>query len=71
MACAIRGINCKSSSGLSATQSCFARLWRRLREALAHGSQRRALAALDWRLLDDIGLTHAEAAHEIRKPFWN
>jgi uncharacterized protein YjiS (DUF1127 family) len=32
--------------------------------------QRRALAELDDRLLRDIGLTRADAWHEIRKPFW-
>lgn len=70
MACAIGSIGCKSSNDLSATQSRFVRLWQRSREALAHSRQRRALAALDRRLLDDIGLPHAEAAQEIRKPFW-
>lgn len=32
--------------------------------------QRRALARLDDRLLDDIGVTRELAQYEIRKPFW-
>lgn len=32
--------------------------------------QRRALGQLDARLLADIGVDHATAAHEADKPFW-
>jgi uncharacterized protein YjiS (DUF1127 family) len=32
--------------------------------------QRRALAELDDRLLDDIGLTRSKAQREAAKPFW-
>jgi uncharacterized protein YjiS (DUF1127 family) len=32
--------------------------------------QRRDLAKLDDRLLDDIGITRSAAAGEIAKPFW-
>lgn len=32
---------------------------------------RRALRGLDARLLDDVGLTPAQAQAEIRKPFWH
>lgn len=32
--------------------------------------QRRALAALDDRSLQDIGLSRSTAAREIEKPFW-
>ena len=32
--------------------------------------ERRALAALDDRLLRDIGVTRYEAAREAEKPFW-
>lgn len=40
------------------------RLWRDRRR------QRRALAALDDRLLRDIGRARGEAMAEARKPFW-
>ena len=46
------------------------RAYSAIREAFAHRRQRQALAKLDGRLLDDSGLSHAEAEHEIRKPFW-
>jgi uncharacterized protein YjiS (DUF1127 family) len=36
----------------------------------ARRQQRRALAALDARLLRDVGLTAEDAAEESRKPFW-
>ena len=36
----------------------------------ARARQREALAALDDRLLDDIGLTRAQARSEFDKPFW-
>lgn len=32
--------------------------------------QRTALAALDNRLLDDVGISRDEATREIHKPFW-
>ncbi len=32
--------------------------------------QRRALSKMDYRLLDDIGVTRAAANYETRKPFW-
>ncbi|HEY7459200.1 MAG TPA: DUF1127 domain-containing protein [Xanthobacteraceae bacterium] len=39
-------------------------------EAFAHRRQRRALAALDSQLLNDIGVSKADAVREARKPFW-
>ena len=33
-------------------------------------SQRRALAQLDARMLNDVGLSRAEVGLELRKPFW-
>ncbi len=33
--------------------------------------QRRALAQLDARMLKDLGLSRAEVALELRKPFWH
>lgn len=32
--------------------------------------QRHALATMDARLLDDMGLSPEDAAHEAAKPFW-
>jgi uncharacterized protein YjiS (DUF1127 family) len=49
------------------------RLWRWI-EWLEHAAerqrQRRSLAALDDRLLADIGLSRADALHQASKPFW-
>ena len=41
-----------------------------LREWRQRRNGRLELARLDERMLRDIGLTRAEAAHEINKPFW-
>jgi len=41
-----------------------------LDDALERRRQRRALGALDGRLLADIGVSRAEALHESTKPFW-
>lgn len=38
--------------------------------ALAHGSERAALARLDADALADLGLTPRDAAHEAARPFW-
>jgi uncharacterized protein YjiS (DUF1127 family) len=48
---------------LSRLGRALARWWRRSRE-------RGELARFDGRSLRDIGLTPAEAAYEINKPFW-
>ena len=40
------------------------RLW------VERSRQRRALIAMEDRLLDDIGISRAEADREYRKPFW-
>ena len=42
-----------------------ARAWMRLR------AERRALARLDRRLLEDIGVTPMEAGAEAMRPFWD
>ncbi len=34
-------------------------------------SQRRALAQLDARMLQDVGLSRADVDLELRKPFWH
>jgi len=39
-------------------------IWRR------HARMRRHLARMDDRLLRDIGVSRADARHEINKPFW-
>ena len=45
------------------------RLWRRACAEAAR--QRRALAALDDRLLDDVGLTREESEREAARPPWD
>ena len=45
------------------------RLWRCIVLAIQRRRQRLALSRLDRRLLDDIGLTPAQASEEARKPF--
>jgi uncharacterized protein YjiS (DUF1127 family) len=60
---------------LSTPQSYAGRMtyrrWLRVIGAwIERSRQRHALADLDDRLLDDIGITPFDAAHEIAKPFW-
>ena len=43
----------------------------RIGAALALWQQRRRLAALDDRMLDDLGLTRAEATAEAARPLWD
>jgi uncharacterized protein YjiS (DUF1127 family) len=43
-------------------------LW--LVRCIDRSRQRAQLADLDQRLLEDIGVTHAEAKREVDKPFW-
>jgi len=68
MACATGSQGCNSQDKLS--NSAARRLLVRLREAFAHRRQRDALAALDGRLLDDVGVSREDAAREISKPIW-
>ena len=42
-----------------------------IRVALKRHRQRRALAELDDRLLDDIGITRSRAMNEAYKPLWS
>ncbi len=42
-----------------------------IRMWLERSRQRRALAALDDRLLRDVGVTSAQARREAGKPFWS
>lgn len=43
----------------------------RLREGLELSRQRRALARLDARALDDIGVSRSQAEAEARRPPWD
>jgi uncharacterized protein YjiS (DUF1127 family) len=47
----------------------LAKTFLRVREWMAHRSQRRALDALDRHLLNDVGISKSDAASEGRKPF--
>jgi uncharacterized protein YjiS (DUF1127 family) len=44
--------------------------WRVVTHWSDRARQRRALAELDDRLLEDAGITRKQVAQEIRKPFW-
>ncbi len=46
------------------------RLWLRLRRYLDRSRQHHALAELDDRLLNDIGVSRAAATREAAKSFW-
>ena len=57
--------------------ACADAAWRALVRAArwcadcqSRAEQRRALAALDDRMLKDVGIAPGEAAREIAKPFW-
>ncbi|RPE72067.1 uncharacterized protein YjiS (DUF1127 family) [Pacificibacter maritimus] len=43
----------------------------RLAQARTVARQRKALAALDDHILDDIGVTRAQAEHESSRPAWD
>ena len=46
------------------------RAWSCIQSMLARRRQRQQLARLDDRLLDDIGVSRAEAQAEARRPWW-
>ncbi len=52
------------------TGDIFARLFNRLAEWQERHEQRAHLAAMDDRMLKDIGVSTVDAAHESAKPFW-
>ena len=54
----------------SANRPLFARLVVAAEDWLERRRQRRALLALDDKLLKDIGLSQADAWQEGHKPFW-
>lgn len=55
---------------ISQGSGLLARLRYRLAQWRRRSRERRELARFDIRDLRDIGLTSAEAAYEINKPFW-
>lgn len=62
-------IRCRSNRAHSA-QHWLRRLLAGLRRWHHRHRSRAALATLDARALRDIGITSADAWHEINKPFW-
>lgn len=46
-------------------------IWARISTMIAVQRQRRVLGTLETHLLDDIGLTSADAAKEAKKPVWD
>ena len=59
-----------SKARTPASPSWIATALATLKAWTARRRQRRALAALDARLLRDVGLSAEDAAEESRKPFW-
>ena len=54
----------RASHSLLAASLCRVRVWARRHATRAH------LRRLDAYLIDDVGLSIAEARHEAGKPFW-
>jgi uncharacterized protein YjiS (DUF1127 family) len=57
-------------AALDALRDATDRALATLREWRRRGRERAQLAALDDRMLRDIGLTHADAEFLANKPFW-
>ena len=53
-----------------ATKRAFGRAIATLLSWVERARARRMLAALDDRMLRDVGLSRADIEHEIEKPFW-
>jgi len=53
------------------TRSLFSRLFGLLDQSAALARQRRDLAALDDKMLRDIGVTRSQAMQEATRPFWD
>jgi uncharacterized protein YjiS (DUF1127 family) len=58
------------AAGLRKNHDFFIRLLDALGEWQERSAQRQRLAALDSRMLSDIGIDRATAAAEAAKPFW-
>jgi uncharacterized protein YjiS (DUF1127 family) len=59
-----------AGSRAAASYSVLVGVARAARSWIERCKQRRALAELDDRLLDDVGLSREQARGEIAKPFW-
>jgi uncharacterized protein YjiS (DUF1127 family) len=59
-----------SASGTDAIEVSLANMLASLRRWRQRSAQRRRLAGLSYRLLDDMGITEAQRFEEISKPFW-
>lgn len=58
------------ASAVDAVEKSFAKVGATLRRWRRRSAQRRQLAALSVRLLEDAGITEAQRFEEISKPFW-
>ena len=58
------------ASAVDAVEKSFAKVVANLRRWHRRSAQRRQLAVLSVRLLDDAGITEAQRLEEISKPFW-
>lgn len=63
-------LTCGDSHQARAGRSVLTRLVSLIRQWRERARQRRALLALDDRLLRDIGVGRAEAEEEARRAFW-
>ena len=59
-----------SSQTFPSIREAMTRVWRILVEWQRRADDRAALASFDDRMLDDIGVTRAQAGRESRRPFW-
>ena len=59
-----------SSQAFPSVIEVVSKVWRTIYEWQRRAEDRAALATFDDRMLDDIGVTRAEAWRESRKPFW-
>ena len=59
-----------SSTAFPSVGDFMTRAWETLLEWQQRANDRAALASLDSRMLDDIGVNRADAWRESHKPFW-